>query len=313
MPRARGLTKPTRFKSTKQERTKIVRGLNSEPNLPWVRMTLSNTLVHSNSNRTHKEAENQAEENEKKGKLHVVVEDYKATLALDPNHVAHNVQLHFSLCKLLVKFGRGKDALNSCTTRTWEIHFFSFNHVDKRTALTYIDDSGNWHRTGKGAPEEGMRIIKDTYEDNNVARIVMELCKGGKLFNWMVARGHYAERAAVVILRTRVEVVQLSQGIQESIHWCMIFANDIVLVINLAKGLNNRLKDEITHYEKVDICIGVQILQPNESFRYLGLLCDKKVPFKLNGKFIGLKLGQLSSWGESAGRSQKLEQIGWKW
>nr|GEW65645.1 DnaJ protein P58IPK homolog [Tanacetum cinerariifolium] len=56
-----------------------------------------------------------AEENEKKGKLRVAVEDYKAALALDPIHVAHNVHLHFGLCKLLVKLGRGKDALNSCT------------------------------------------------------------------------------------------------------------------------------------------------------------------------------------------------------
>ena len=57
----------------------------------------------------------QAEDNEKKGKLRVAVEDYKAALALDPNHVAHNVHLHFGLCKLLVKFGRGKDALKSWT------------------------------------------------------------------------------------------------------------------------------------------------------------------------------------------------------
>ena len=57
----------------------------------------------------------QTEDNEKKGKLRVAVEDYKAALALDPNHVAHNVHLHFGLCKLLVKLGRGKDALNSCT------------------------------------------------------------------------------------------------------------------------------------------------------------------------------------------------------
>ncbi|KAK9055250.1 hypothetical protein SSX86_026333 [Deinandra increscens subsp. villosa] len=35
-----------------------------------------------------------------------------------------------------------------------EIHFFPFNPVDKRTALTYIDDHGNWHRTSKGAPEQ---------------------------------------------------------------------------------------------------------------------------------------------------------------
>ncbi|GJZ55228.1 hypothetical protein Tco_0610421 [Tanacetum coccineum] len=36
-------------------------------------------------------------------------------------------------------------------SRTREIQFFSFNPVDKRTALTYIDDHGNWHRTSKGS------------------------------------------------------------------------------------------------------------------------------------------------------------------
>ncbi|CAB4292765.1 unnamed protein product [Prunus armeniaca] len=35
-----------------------------------------------------------------------------------------------------------------------EVHFLPFNPVDKRTALTYIDDDGNWHRASKGAPEQ---------------------------------------------------------------------------------------------------------------------------------------------------------------
>ncbi|XP_024968768.1 plasma membrane ATPase 4 isoform X1 [Cynara cardunculus var. scolymus] len=35
-----------------------------------------------------------------------------------------------------------------------EVHFLPFNPVDKRTALTYIDERGNWHRTSKGAPEQ---------------------------------------------------------------------------------------------------------------------------------------------------------------
>ncbi|CAL0323206.1 unnamed protein product [Lupinus luteus] len=35
-----------------------------------------------------------------------------------------------------------------------EIHFLPFNPVDKRTALTYIDSNGNWHRASKGAPEQ---------------------------------------------------------------------------------------------------------------------------------------------------------------
>ncbi|KAG2699404.1 hypothetical protein I3760_07G191600 [Carya illinoinensis] len=35
-----------------------------------------------------------------------------------------------------------------------EVHFFPFNPVDKRTALTYTDSDGNWHRSSKGAPEQ---------------------------------------------------------------------------------------------------------------------------------------------------------------
>ncbi|XP_044489709.1 dnaJ protein P58IPK homolog isoform X2 [Mangifera indica] len=55
-----------------------------------------------------------AEDNVNKGKLRLAVEDYNAALALDPNHTAHNVHLHLGLCKVLVKLGRGKDALSSC-------------------------------------------------------------------------------------------------------------------------------------------------------------------------------------------------------
>ncbi|KAL0316242.1 UNVERIFIED_CONTAM: DnaJ protein P58IPKB [Sesamum radiatum] len=57
----------------------------------------------------------QAEDNASKGKLRLAVEDYKAALALDPAHSAHNVHLHLGLCKVSVKLGRGKDAVASCT------------------------------------------------------------------------------------------------------------------------------------------------------------------------------------------------------
>ncbi|GKC08633.1 retrovirus-related pol polyprotein LINE-1 [Tanacetum coccineum] len=89
---------------------------------------------------------------------------------------------------------------------------------------------------------------------------------------------------------------ELSRGIQENIPWCMIFADDIVLIAESVKGLNNRLKSwrkalednglrvskekteylrcdfdryEVVHQE-MDIRIGDQILQPKESFRYMG-------------------------------------------
>jgi tetratricopeptide (TPR) repeat protein len=45
----------------------------------------------------------------------VAVEEFKSALAVDPDHLAHNVNLHLGLCKVLVRLGRGKDALNSCS------------------------------------------------------------------------------------------------------------------------------------------------------------------------------------------------------
>ncbi|KAL1541293.1 DnaJ subfamily C member 3 [Salvia divinorum] len=56
-----------------------------------------------------------AEDNASNGKLRLATEEYKAALALDPNHSSHNVHLHLGLCKVQVKLGRGDDAVTSCT------------------------------------------------------------------------------------------------------------------------------------------------------------------------------------------------------
>ncbi|GKD10437.1 retrovirus-related pol polyprotein LINE-1 [Tanacetum coccineum] len=89
---------------------------------------------------------------------------------------------------------------------------------------------------------------------------------------------------------------------REDILWCMIFVDDIVLVSELAEGLNDRLENwrgaleanglrvsrekteylrcdfsnsEIAHNEEVEVCIGDKILQPKESFRYLRSMLHK--------------------------------------
>ncbi|GKA25896.1 retrovirus-related pol polyprotein LINE-1 [Tanacetum coccineum] len=74
---------------------------------------------------------------------------------------------------------------------------------------------------------------------------------------------------------------EISRGIQENIPWCMIFADDIVLIAESAEELNNKLES----WRKALEDNGLRILQPKESFRYLGFLCDKRIPSNLKGKF----------------------------
>lgn len=50
--------------------------------------------------------------------------------------------------------------------------------------------------------------IKGSYEDAVAVHVVMELCKGGELFDRIVKRGHYSERKAAELTRTIVGVIE---------------------------------------------------------------------------------------------------------
>ncbi|XP_021728997.1 calcium-dependent protein kinase 8-like [Chenopodium quinoa] len=78
-----------------------------------------------------------------------------------------------------------------------------------RTAVD-VDDVRREVEIMKQLPKHpNIVTLKDTYEDDNAVHIVMELCEGGELFDRIVARGHYTERAAALVTKTIVEVVQM--------------------------------------------------------------------------------------------------------
>ncbi|XP_054819385.1 calcium-dependent protein kinase 2-like [Prosopis cineraria] len=49
--------------------------------------------------------------------------------------------------------------------------------------------------------------LKGAFEDKHSVHLVMELCAGGELFDRIIEKGHYTERAAASLMRTIVQIV----------------------------------------------------------------------------------------------------------
>ncbi|TXG62362.1 hypothetical protein EZV62_013725 [Acer yangbiense] len=75
-----------------------------------------------------------------------------------------------------------------------EVHFFPFNPVDKRTALTYIDSDGSWHRASKGAPEQIIDLCNCKEDVRRKAHAVIDKFAERGLRSLAVARQEVPER-----------------------------------------------------------------------------------------------------------------------
>ncbi|KAH1067891.1 hypothetical protein J1N35_032878 [Gossypium stocksii] len=76
-----------------------------------------------------------------------------------------------------------------------EVHFLPFNPVDKRTALTYIDSNGNWHRASKGAPEQILTLCNAKEDVKKKVHAIIDKFADRGLRSLGVARQQVPEKS----------------------------------------------------------------------------------------------------------------------
>ncbi|CAL1353268.1 unnamed protein product [Linum trigynum] len=116
------------------------------------------------------------------------------------------------------ELGRGEFGITHLCTDKENGETFACKSISKKKLLTAVDieDVRREVEIMKHLPvHPNFVTLKDTYEDDTDVHLVMELCEGGELFDRIVARGHYTERAAAAVTKTIVEVVQMchKQGV----------------------------------------------------------------------------------------------------
>ncbi|CAM6108741.1 unnamed protein product [Calypogeia fissa] len=109
------------------------------------------------------------------------------------------------------ELGRGQFGVTFLCTHKQTGELFACKSIGKRK-LTNKDDVEDVRREVQImhhlVGQENIVELKGAYEDKHTVHLVMELCAGGELFDRIIARGHYSERAAASLCRTIVQVVQ---------------------------------------------------------------------------------------------------------
>ncbi|TXG46784.1 hypothetical protein EZV62_026078 [Acer yangbiense] len=76
-----------------------------------------------------------------------------------------------------------------------EVHFLPFNPVEKRTAITYIDSDGSWHRISKGAPEQIIELSNLREDVKKKAHAIIDKFADRGLRSLAVARQMVPEKS----------------------------------------------------------------------------------------------------------------------
>nr|GMD19143.1 calcium-dependent protein kinase 11-like [Ipomoea batatas]GMD59178.1 calcium-dependent protein kinase 11-like [Ipomoea batatas] len=115
---------------------------------------------------------------------------------------------HYNLGR---KLGQGQFGTTyQCTERATGLEY-ACKTIPKRKLLVKEDYEDVWREIQimhHLSEHPNVVRIKGTYEDNVFVHLVMELCKGGELFDRIVAKGHYSERKAAQLMKTIAGVVE---------------------------------------------------------------------------------------------------------
>ncbi|KAI7740206.1 hypothetical protein M8C21_031120 [Ambrosia artemisiifolia] len=138
---------------------------------------------------------------------------YKTTVLENPT--GNEIEKAYDLGK---EMGRGEFGITYMCTDKSTGEVFACKSISKKKLRTRVDieDVKREVEIMKHMPPHPNIVsLKDTYEDDSAVHLVMELCEGGELFDRIVARGHYTERAAAGVTKTIVEVIQVSDSAKD--------------------------------------------------------------------------------------------------
>ena len=133
----------------------------------------------------------------------------KLTVLSDPT--GREIEQKYTLGREL---GRGEFGVTYLCTDKETGEVLACKSILKKKLRTAVDieDVRREAEIMRHMPEHpNLVTLKETYEDEYAVHLVMELCEGGELFDRIVARGHYTERAAAAVTKTIIEVVQVRQ------------------------------------------------------------------------------------------------------
>ncbi|KAK3424041.1 hypothetical protein EUGRSUZ_F00807 [Eucalyptus grandis] len=117
------------------------------------------------------------------------------------------VKSHYTLGKEL---GRGQFGVTYLCTEISTGRQYACKSISKRKLVSKNDKEDmrrEIHIMQHLSGQPNIVEFKGAYEDRHAVHLVMELCAGGELFDRIIAKGHYSERAAATICRAIVNVV----------------------------------------------------------------------------------------------------------